>query len=77
LSLAEKVTYADALSGRGIRLAAIGVGSFGIGELCAKRFGIAVPCLLLAVVLIAGFGAALRGRRAVELVSRRGLTVWE
>jgi hypothetical protein len=77
LSLTEKLTYAEALSGRGIRLAAIGVGSFGIGELCAKRLWAAIPCLLLAVVLIARFEAASRRRRAFELVSRRGLTVWE
>jgi hypothetical protein len=77
LSLTEKVTYADALAGRGLRLTAIGVGSFGIGELCAKRLGTAVPCLLLAVVLIARIEAAFRGRRAIGLESRRGLTVWE
>jgi hypothetical protein len=62
LSLTEKVTYADALSGRGIRLTAIGVGSLGIGELCAMRLATAIPCLLLAVVLIARFEAVLRGR---------------
>jgi hypothetical protein len=47
-----EVTFLGELSGRWVRLAAIGVGAFGLGELFARRLVLALPCLGLAAVLL-------------------------
>jgi hypothetical protein len=45
------VTFLGELAGRWTRLAAIGIGSLGVGELFARRLAIAIPWLLVALVL--------------------------
>ena len=50
------VTFFGELAGRWARLAAVGVGSLGLGELFAKRLVVAIPCLLLAWALVARCG---------------------
>jgi hypothetical protein len=47
-----EVTFLGALAGRWTRLAAIGVGSLGVAELFAMRPSYAIPCLLMALVLV-------------------------
>ncbi len=51
-TVCAEVTFLGALAGRWTRLAAIGVGSLGVGELFAQRLANALPCLVLALVLI-------------------------
>ena len=46
-----EVTFLGELAGRWTRLAAIGVGSLGVGEFFARRLALAIPCLVLASVL--------------------------
>lgn len=47
-----EVTFFGELAGRWARLAAIGAGSLGVGELFAQRLATALPCLLMAAVLM-------------------------
>ncbi len=45
------MTIGDALAGRKLWLAAIGVGGFGVGEMFSRRVPIALGCLMLTLVL--------------------------
>lgn len=50
-AVGAEVTFASALAGHWARLAAIGVGGLGVGELFARHLAIAIPCLLLALAI--------------------------
>jgi hypothetical protein len=52
-----EVTFLEALAGRWTRLAAIGVGGLGVGEMFAQRLANALLCLIVALVLIRWRGA--------------------
>lgn len=59
-SVRAEVTFLGELAGRWTRLAAIGVGSLGVGEFFARRLAIALPCLILALVLFRRRGSSPR-----------------
>jgi hypothetical protein len=47
----EHLSFAEALRGRGVRLAAIGFGSLGLEGLFGRHKGLALPCLLIALAM--------------------------